>query len=99
MSEAVVLLDAVTVDTTGAGIPVPVVGRDVAFMAHLGGPGGFGSVVLQGSLDGAIWFNLDGLGDPAYFVHSGPVAYVRAVYTAEGSTGPVTVQALQSDVN
>lgn len=98
MSATFVLLNAVTASTTGAAATLPVVGRDVRWVAHLGGAGGFGSVVLEGSFDGTIWFPMGSLADPGHAVLTGPVRLVRAVYSDDGMTGPVTVQAVQSDV-
>lgn len=97
VSQVLVLLDAVTSSTTGPTVRVPVVGRDLGWLAHLGGAGGFGSVTLQGSYDSAIWFSLASTGDPARGLVTEPVQYLRVVYDDQGLTGPVTVQALQSD--
>jgi hypothetical protein len=99
VSETLVLLNGVTSSTTGAAVQVPVVGREVALAAVVSGPGGFGSVVIQGSFDNSLWFALPGLslGDPGFVTFASPIRWLRAVYSDDGATGAVTVQALQSD--
>jgi hypothetical protein len=69
----------------------------VGYAVALSGPGGIGTVALEGSFDGSLWFILDNVSVPGYALFDGPVRFVRASYDDGGHTGSITVQAVQSD--
>ncbi len=99
MSATLALLNGVNASTTGSTFELPVVGRDVSFFYFGTGPGGFGSVLIQVSADGSSWApsGVSVVVNSTPAVLSFPARYVRAVYDDQGTTGTVSVQALQSD--
>jgi len=97
VSATFALLTGVTASATGSAFELPVVGREVGFVVALSGPGGIGTVALEGSLDGTLWFTLASVSIPEYVTFEGPVRLIRASYDDGGHTGSITVQALQSD--